>query len=117
MKLAMSATVPRFSGPPLPSPPVPGALVLAQPRSCAPNPAVKGVPRFKPWPGIAVQFTPSVRPASEHWEGLMPLLMGVEPGKLRYFAAILPAGAKASKAAVSYHPFEGGTDLGVRTVS
>jgi anti-sigma factor RsiW len=39
------------------------------------------------------------------------------PGKERYFAAMLPEGAKASNAAVSYHPFPVTLLKGSRTVS
>src|SRR6266480_3499825 len=95
----MSATVPRLLLPPFPSPPVPGFVEVVQPVSCVPKPAVKGVPRFSPWPGMVRQFTP-------------------EPGKLKYFAAMLPEGAKAANAGVSYQPFEMLVcALGLRTVS
>src|SRR2546429_1782520 len=114
----MSATLPRLLAPPLPSPPVPGVVGLVHPMSCVPKPVVKGVPIFNPWPGIVRQFTPSVRPASAQVELLMPLLTTPEPGKLRYFAAMLPEGAKAAKAGVSYQPFEMLVcALGLRTVS
>src|ERR1019366_4591189 len=103
--------------PPRPSPPVPGLLGLTQPKSCVPKPDVKGEPISKPWPAIVAQFTPSVRPASWQVEELMPLLTTPEPGKLRYFAAMLPAGAEVSKAEVSYHPLAMVLELGLRTVS
>src|SRR6266436_3651472 len=116
----MSATVP--SGlpavpHPVPAPPQPGFEGLAQPLSCVPKPVVKGVPIFSPWPGIVRQFTPSVRPASAQVELLIPALTTPEPGKLRYFAAMLPEGAKAAKAGVSYHPLPVLLELGLRTVS
>src|SRR5919109_1177782 len=102
----MSATVPRLLLPPLPSPPVPGFWGLVHPVSCVPRPVVNGVPRFSPWPGIMWQLTPSTRPASAQVELLMPELTTPEPGKVRYFDAMLPDDAKASKAGVSYHPLE-----------
>src|SRR5260370_38188532 len=113
----MSATVPRLLAPPLPSPPVPGVVGLDQPMSWVPKPVVKGVPIFSPWPGIVLQFTPSVRPASAQVELLMPVLTTPEPGKVRYFAAMLTEGAKASKAGESYHPLQVLLELGLRTVS
>src|SRR6266576_7231591 len=113
----MSATVPRLLAPPLPSPPVPGLVGLVQPMSCVPKPVVKGVPIFNPWPGIVRQFAPSVRPASAQVALLMRVLTTPEPGKVRYFAAMLPEGAKASKAGVSYHTLRVLLELGLRTVS
>src|SRR5208283_1608181 len=56
--------------------------------------AAQAVPIFRPWPGIVTQLTPSVRPALAQVEGLMPLLLTPEPGKVRYVEAMLPAGAK-----------------------
>src|SRR5580658_2462521 len=121
-KFAISATVP--SGlpvvpQPVPAPPQPGFVGWVQPRSWVPVPVVKGVPRFRPWPGIVTQFTPSRRPASVQVEGLMPVLMTPLPGKVRYVLAMgPPTVARASKAAVSYHPLAcEGTLGGVRTVS
>src|SRR5229473_4088864 len=113
----MSATVPRLLAPPLPSPPVPGVVGLVQPISCVPKPVVKGVPIFSPWPGMVRQFTPSTRPALAHVEGLIPVLTTPEPGKERYFAAMLPAGAEAAKDEVSYHPLPTLLELGSRAVS
>src|SRR6266849_7314732 len=113
----MSATVPRLLAPPLPSPPVPGLVGLVQPISCVPKPVVKGVPIFSPWPVMVLQFTPSARPASAQVEGLIPVLTTPEPGKVRYFAAMLPEGANAAKAGVSYHPLPVLLELGLRTVS
>src|SRR5258708_28682861 len=97
MKFAMSAAPSR-------PPPTPGLLGLAQPRSCVPKAVFKGEPTSRPWPGIVLQLTPSCRPAVAHVEELIPWLTTPEPGKVRYFAAILPAGAEAAKAEVSYHP-------------
>src|SRR5271166_6515814 len=114
----MSATVPRGLPAvphPVPAPPQPGSVLLVQPRSCVPNPVVRGVPILSPWPGICTQFAvgcwgvtwaASMRPASAQVELLMPLLTTPEPGKVRYFDAMLPEGAKASNAGVSYHPLE-----------
>src|SRR5437899_6154735 len=102
----MSATVPRLLLPPFPSPPVPGFVEVVQPVSCVPKPAVKGVPRFSPWPGMVRQFTPSVKPALAQVTLFVPMLTTPEPGKLKHFAAMLPEGAKAANAGVSYQPFE-----------
>src|SRR5579859_1076355 len=110
MKFAMSATPSR----PLPRP---GLLGLTQLRSCLPKPVVKGEPISRPWPGIVLQLTPSDRPALAHVEGLIPVLTTLEPGKVRYFEAMLPEGAKASKAAVSYQPLPVLLELGLRAVS
>ena len=84
--------------------PTPGFEVLVQPRSCVPSPVFKGEPISKPWPGMVRQSTFSVRPASAQVEGLILVLLTPAPGKLRYVAAMLPAGADLSKAGVSYHP-------------
>src|SRR6266849_202244 len=108
IKFAMSATPSR-------PPPTPGLLGLTQPRSCVPKAVFKGEPISRPWPGIVRQFTPSVRPALVHAEALIPLLTTPAPGKVRYFAAMLPAGAEESKAGVSYHPLPVLLELGLRT--
>src|SRR5215472_675066 len=108
----MSATVPRFSGPPLPLPPVPGLLGLVQPVSCVPRADVKGVPRFTPWPGMVLQFTPSVSPAVAQVALGLRVPTTLLPGKERYFAAMLPDGAKAAKAAVSNQPLPGTGEKG-----
>src|SRR5229473_4655211 len=125
----MSATVPRglpAVPQPVPAPPQPGFEGLVQPMSCVPKPVVKGVPIFSPWPGISTQFAvgfrtltwaASVRPASAQVEGLIPVLTTPEPGKVRYFAAMLAGGANAAKAGVSYHPLPVLLELGLRTVS
>src|ERR1039457_3439429 len=111
MKLAMSATPSK----PLPNP---GFVGLTQLGSCVPKAVFKGEPISRPWPGIAMQFTPRVRPASAQVEELMPLLTTPEPGKVRYVAAMLPAGAEESKAEVSYHPLAmWAWAWGLRTVS
>src|SRR4030088_3584053 len=104
MVVALEVTKFAMSAMPSKPPPIPGLLVLTQPRSCVPSPVFKGEPTARPRPGIVLQFTFSVRPASAQVELLMPLLTTAEPGKVRYFEAMLPAGAKASKAEVSYHP-------------
>src|SRR6202022_2557092 len=106
----MSATLLR----PLPTP---GLLVLARVLSCVPNPGVKGEPMFRPWPGIVLQFTPSVRPAVAQVAAVLRVPTTPLPGKERYFAAMLPAGAKAAKAGVSYQPLPGRALRGSRTVS
>src|SRR6202034_4730604 len=99
-------------------PPHPGLLTLVQPRSCVRRPVVKGVPTLIPWPGIVTQLTPSFRPAAAQLLfGLMPRLITPLPGNWRYVAAMLPAGARASKAWVSYHPLPVRLELGSRTVS
>src|SRR5260370_13086154 len=113
----MSARVRRLLAHPLPSPAVPGLVGLLQPMSCVLKPVVKGVPIFSPWPGIVRQFVPSVRPASAQVELLMPVLTTPEPGKVRYFAAMLPEGAKAPKAGVSYHPLPVLLEFALRTPS
>ena len=64
------------------------------------------------------QFTPSVKPALAQVTLFVPMLTTPEPGKLKYFAAMLPEGAKAANAGVSYQPFEMLVcALGLRTVS
>src|ERR1700730_13704964 len=98
-------------------PPTPGLLALVQEVSCLPKPVVKGEPTFKPWPGIVLQFTPSVRPAVAQVAAVLRVPTTPFPGKERYFAAMLPAGAKASKAAVSYQPLPWMLEKGSRTVS
>src|SRR5271167_1898586 len=117
---ARSATVPKgLPGvpQPVPRPPQPGLLSLVQPRSCLPEPTVKGVPILIPWPTIVAQFTPSMRPAVPQLAlGLMVPTTAL-PGNERYCAAILPAGARASNAAVSYQPVPVRDALGSRTVS
>src|SRR5260370_41817543 len=113
----MSATVPRLLAPPLPSPPVPGVVGLDQPMSWVPKPVVKGVPIFSPWPGIVLQFTPSAKRALAQEEGLIPVLTTPEPGKVRYFAAMLPEGANAARAGVAYHPLPVRLESGLRTGS
>src|SRR6266851_6887395 len=105
IKFAMSATPSR-------PPPTPGVVGLTQPRSCVPKAVFKGEPISRPWPGIVLQFTPSVRPAVAQVEGLIPWLTTPEPGKERYFAAMLPAGAEAAKDEVSYHPLPTLLELG-----
>src|ERR1700736_592515 len=98
--------------------PNPGLVGLTQLGSCVPKGVVKGEPRSSPWPGIVLQVTFSVRPASAQVELLMPLLTTPAPGKERYFEAMLPEGAEESKAAVSYHPLATlAWDWGLRTVS
>src|ERR1700756_1175033 len=99
MKFAMFAT-------PSKPPPTPGFVGLVQPGSCVPKAVFKGEPMSKPWPGIVRQLTPSVRPAFAQVALLMPWLTTAAPGNERYFAAMLPAGAAASNAEVSYHPLD-----------
>ena len=107
----MSATL-------LKPPPTPGLLTLLHVVSCEPRGEVNGEPTFKPWPGIVLQLTPSVRPALAQVTLFVPMLTTPEPGKVRYFAAMLPEGAKAANAGVSYQPFEMlAWALGLRTVS
>src|ERR1700722_7725068 len=56
-------------------------------------------------PGIVLQFTPSIRPTTAQVSpAVMIVPLGALPGKLRNFAAMLPAGAAARNAGVSYHP-------------
>src|SRR5580704_12387591 len=98
-------------------PPTPGEVGLDHPRSCVPNGVFRGEPISNPWPGIVAQFTPSLSPASAQVEGLIAVLLTPAPGKVRYFAAMLPEGAEASKAGVSYHPLALPLELGSRTVS
>src|SRR5215472_3448030 len=95
-------------------PPMPGLLVLVQVKSCVPKAVVIGEPTLRPWPGIVLQFTPSVRPAVA--QVALPLRVPTTPlpGKERYFAAILPDGAKAAKAAVSNQPLPGTGEKGSR---
>src|ERR1700686_633862 len=93
-----------MSATPSKPPPTPGVVGLTHPRSCVPNGVVKGEPISKPWPGIVAQFTPSLSPASVQVEGLIAVLLTPAPGNVRYFAAMLPEGAEASNAGVSYHP-------------
>src|SRR5690349_15440753 len=116
----MSATVPRLLAPPLPSPPVPGLVALFQAGSCAPKgntAGFKGVPRFRPLPGIVLQFTPSVRPAVEQVALALRAPTTPLPGKERYFAAMLPEGANAAKAGVSNQPFPCRGENGSRSAS
>src|SRR5579864_2805176 len=75
-KFAMSAVPSR-------PPPTPGFEVLVQVRSWVPSPVFNGEPMSKPWPGIVLQFTFSVSPASAHVEGLIFVLLTPAPGKLR----------------------------------
>ena len=61
---------------------------------------------FRPWPAMVRQFTPSTRPmvAQVSLLVMMPVVLTAPPGKLRNFEAMLPAGANAAKAGVSYQP-------------
>src|SRR5258708_40273823 len=60
---------------------------------------------FNPWPGIVLQFTPSVKPAAAQVAAVVSVPTTALPGKERYFDAILPTGAKAAKAGVSNQAF------------
>src|SRR5262249_51896589 len=99
-KLAMSAT-------PSNPPPRPGLVALVQPGSCVPKAVFKGDPISRPWPGMVLQVTPSVRPAVVQVALLTPTLSAAAPGKFRYCEAILPERANLSNAGVSYHPLAG----------
>src|SRR5437660_2873366 len=100
----MSGVVVRLLAPPDPLPPVPGLVLLTYPASCVPTGAVRGEPRFKPWPAMNWQLVPSTKPMSEKgWSTIVPPL-GATPGKLRNAAALVPAAARARNCDVSYQP-------------
>src|SRR6267154_1094057 len=106
----MSATLLR----PLPTP---GLAALCQDVSCVPSGVVSGEPMFRPWPGIVLQFTPSLRPAVAQVAAVLRVPTTPFPGKERYLEAMLPAGAKAAKAGVSYQPLPCRLAKGSRIVS
>src|SRR6516164_9227582 len=107
-----------ISGTPSKPLPTPGFVGLTQLGSWLPSPLVKGEPISMPLPGIVLQFTFSVKPASAQELELILTKLTAEPGKVRYFAAMLPEGAAASNSGVSYQLFaKEGCDLGSRTVS
>src|SRR6266446_8149354 len=97
--------------------PMPGLASLCQVVSCVPRGVVSGEPIFRPCPGIVLQFTPSVRPAVAQVAAALRVPTTPLPGNERYFEAMLPAGAKAARAAVSYQPLPGRLETGSRTVS
>src|SRR4051812_30874494 len=99
VKLAISGTA---SSPP----PTPGEVGLVHDKSWVPSGPVNGEPISRPWPGMVVQFTPSVRPTSPHVCSMILLAFTPAPGKLRNCEAMLPAGANPPNADVSYHPVE-----------
>src|SRR5665213_4569210 len=96
----MSATLAR----PLPTPGL--ATVPDAVGSIVPSGVVRGDPMLRPCPAMVRQFTPSTRPAVVQVSLLvmMPVVLTAPPGKLRYLEAMLPVGARASNAGVSYHP-------------
>src|SRR6267142_403078 len=97
--------------------PMPGLAALCQVVSCVPRGVVSGEPTFRPWPGIVLQFAPSVRPAVAQVAAGLRVPTTPLPGNERYFEAILPAGAKAASATVSNQPLPWRAEMGSRTLS
>src|SRR5215469_3289139 len=84
-------------------PPTPGVVGL-QVGSCVPSGVVNGDPMFSPCPGTVMQLAPSVRPAVAQVEEIMLFELTPAPGNVRNDEAMLPDGASASNAGVSYQP-------------